>query len=311
MQRKEEIDFLELLKNPVRLFGLSYLYFLTIAGFVGTYYIWNMNDVSKNGIAPVILKDSTQFVQDIPMQRGALIAPVNVTEVGRHSKALIDKGANLYKANCSSCHGDNGMGDGLSAAALTIKPRNFHSAEGWKNGRKVSNMYKTLQDGIIVTGMQSFNYLPAEDRFAIIHFVRTFADNFPIDSLSELLDLERVYSLSKGTQLPPQIPIKLAMLKLQTECDDAAEYVDNVCESIATKKQEEQGAAIAKRLTNNSTKMITAALSTKEKSLESFIRTVSSDPVTIGFKSAVLRLNKDEWNALYSYLVKVSRERKS
>ena len=311
MRIKDEIDFKELLQNPVRLFGLTYIYFLVVAGFIGTYYIWNMNDVSKNGIAPVILRDSSQFVQDIPMQRGALIAPVNVTEVGRSSKALIDKGANLFKANCSSCHGANGMGDGLSAAAMTVKPRNFHSAEGWKNGRKVSNMYKTLQEGIVINGMQAFNYLPAEDRFAIIHFLRTFANDFPIDSLSELQDLEKVYNLSKGTQLPPQIPVKLAMQRLQLEADSDSKYVENVCASIATKKQEEQGAVLAKRLSANSNKVITATLFAKDVNLDEFIRTVSVDPVTIGFKSAVVRLSREEWSALYSYLSKISREKKS
>lgn len=310
MQLKEEIDFEEVLNNPVRLFGLSYFYFLTVAGFIGTYYIWHMNEVSRNGIAPVILKDSTQFVQDIPMQRGALIAPVNVTEVGRPSKALIDKGANLFKANCTSCHGENGMGDGLSASTLTVKPRNFHSAEGWKNGRKVSNMYKTIQEGIVQNGMQSFNYLPAEDRFAIIHFIRTFANDFPVDSLSELQDLEKAYNLSKGTQLPPQIPVKLAMQKLQNESKNDSKYIQDVCESIASKKQEEHGAALAKRLSRNSNKIVTVALSIKNKSLDEFIRIVSIDPITIGFKSEVVRLNRDEWSALYSYLSKVSREKK-
>ncbi|MCK9408876.1 MAG: cytochrome c [Bacteriovoracaceae bacterium] len=311
MQLKDEIDFQELLKNPVRLFGLTYVYFLVVAGFIGTYYIWSMNDVSKNTIAPVILRDSTQFVQDIPMQRGALIAPVNVTEVGRTSKVLVDKGANLFQANCSSCHGNNGMGDGLSAAAMTVKPRNFHSAEGWKNGRKVSNMYKTLQEGIVLNGMQAFNYLPAEDRFAIIHYVRTFATDFPVDSLSELQDLEKVYNLSKGTQLPPQIPVKLAMQNLQNEAASDAKYVENVCSSIATKKQEEQGAMLAKRFSANSNKMITASLATKDVSLDVFIRTVSTDPITIGFKSAVVRLSREEWSSLYAYLSKVSKEKKS
>lgn len=311
MQRKDEIDFLELLKNPVRLFGLSYFYFLTVAGFIGAYYIWNMNDVSKNGIAPVLLRDSAQFVQDIPMQRGAMIAPVNVTEVGRSSKALIDKGANLFKANCVSCHGDNGMGDGLSAASMTVKPRNFHSAQGWKNGRKVANMYKTLQEGIVQNGMQSFNYLPAEDRFALIHFVRTFSNDFPVDSLSDLQDLERVYNLSKGSQLPPQIPVKLAMVKLQKESAGDSIYVGKLAVSIASKKQDEQGAALVQQLMNNSTKLFTAALSMKEKNLDEFISAVSVDPVSVGFKPAVVRLSREEWSALYLYLSKVSKEKNS
>lgn len=308
MQRKDEIDFLELLKNPVRLFGLTYIYFFTVAGFVGVYYIWNMNDVSKNGIAPVILKDSSQFVQDIAMLRGALIAPVNVTEVGRPSKALIDKGANLFKTNCSSCHGENGMGDGLSAANMTVKPRNFHSSEGWKNGRKVSNMYKTLQEGIVQNGMQSFNYLPAEDRFALIHFVRTFAADFPVDSLSELQDLEKIYNLSKGSQLAPRIPVKLAMMKMQKESEQEMNFVSGMSSSMSEKKQDDRGAMLAQSVCLNSSKLFTAAMSVKDKSLDEFIRTVSVDPVTIGFKTSVIRLSRDEWSALYSYLSKVSKE---
>ncbi len=311
MQRKDEIDFLELLKNPVRLFGLSYFYFLTVAGFIGAYYIWNMNDVSKNGIAPVLLRDSAQFVQDIPMQRGAMFAPVIVAEVGRPSKALIDKGANLFKANCVSCHGDNGMGDGLSAASMTVKPRNFHSAQGWKNGRKVANMYKTLQEGIVQNGMQSFSYLPASDRFALIHYIRTFANDFPVDSLTDLQDLEKTYNLSKGSQLAPQIPVKLAMVKLQKESAADSIYVGKLAVSIASKNQGEQGAVLVRQLTNNSTKLFTAALSMKEKSLDEFIGTVSVDPVSVGFKPAVVRLSREEWNVLYLYLSKVSKEKKS
>lgn len=311
MQRKDEIDFLELLKNPVRLFGLSYFYFLTVAGFIGAYYIWNMNDVSKNGIAPVLLRDSAQFVQDIPMQRGAMFAPVIVAEVGRPSKALIDKGANLFKANCVSCHGDNGMGDGLSATSMTVKPRNFHSAQGWKNGRKVANMYKTLQEGIVQNGMQSFSYLPASDRFALIHYIRTFANDFPVDSLTDLQDLEKTYNLSKGSQFAPQIPVKLAMVKLQKESAADSIYVGKLAVSIGSKNQGEQGAVLVRQLTNNSTKLFTAALSMKEKSLDEFIGTVSVDPVSVGFKPAVVRLSREEWNVLYLYLSKVSKEKNS
>ncbi len=311
MSLKDETDFQEILRNPVRLFGLSFIYFLSVAGFLGAYYLWHMNDISKNAVAPVVLADSSQFVQDIPMQRGALIAPVNVTVVGRTSKVLVDKGANLYKANCASCHGDNGLGDGLSASTLPVKPRNFHSPEGWKNGRTVSNLYKTLHEGIVLNGMQSFNYLPAEDRFAIIHFIRTMAADYPVDSLTELLELEKTYNLSKGTQLPPQIPVKLAMEKLKKESAGINAYVEDVCETIADKKQEEQGMMLAKRLSSNSTKVVTAALTVGGKNLDEFIRTVSADPVTIGFKTAVLRLSREEWSALHSYLTKVAREKKS
>ncbi len=309
MQLKDEIDFKELLHNPIRLFGLTYIYFLTVAGFLGTYYLWNMNDVSKNGIVPFILKDSTQFVHDIPMQRGALIPPVNVVEVGKTSKALVDKGANLFKANCASCHGNNGMGDGPSGASMAVKPRNFHSVEGWKNGRKISNMYKTLQEGIVLNGMQSFNYLPAEDRFAIIHFVRTFAADYPMDSLSELMDLEKTYNLSKGSQLPPQIPVRLAMMKIEQESQGDSEFVMSVNKAITETKQDDRGGILAHRLCVNNSKIAAALYSLKDKNVDEFIRIVSIDPVTLGFKSEVTRLSREEWNALFSYLSQISKKK--
>ncbi len=308
MQVNDEIDFLELLKNPIRLFGFTYMYFLIVAGCIGTYYIWNMNDVSKNGIAPVIIKDSTQFVSDISMQRGALIPPVNVVEVGRTSKALVDKGANLFKANCISCHGDNGMGDGPSSATLTVKPRNFHSAEGWKNGRKVSNLYRTLQEGIVQNGMQSFNYLPAEDRFALIHYVRTFANDFPLDSLSELMDLEKNYNLSKGSQLPPRIPVRLAMMKIEQESQGDSVYVYGINKSITASNQEDLGGVLAHRLCVNNTKIAASLNLFNDKGVDEFIRIVSTDPVTLGFKAEVTRLSREEWSALYMYFSKISKK---
>lgn len=305
MQKKDEIDFIELLKNPVRLFGLSYVYFLLVGGVIGSYYIWSFSNITRNEISPIILADSAQFVQDVPMQRGALIAPVNVAEVGMSSKELIAKGANLFKANCVSCHGDNGMGDGVSAASMKVKPRNFHLADGWKNGRKISQMYKTLQEGILASGMPAFNYTPAADRFALIHYVRTFANDFPKDSLSELLDLEKTYNLSKGMQLPAQIPVKLAQQKIAQECAGEVKTVQQFCLSMADTKQEELGAKIAMDVSRDRNKIVTAALAVKGKSLDDFIKIVTSDPLTIGFKMKVLQLDNEEWSALYSYLSKV------
>jgi len=305
---KDEIDFKELLKEPIRLFGLTYIYFLLAGGLLGAYYIWNINDISRNTIAPVVLKDSSQFVLDIPMQRGTFIAPVNVVEVAKPTKELIAKGANLYKANCASCHGDNGMGDGLSAAALAVKPRNFHSPEGWKNGRKISNIYKTLQEGILLSGMPAFNYTPAEDRFAMIHYIRTFAPDFPVDSVSELLELEKTYNLSKGMQLPAQIPVKMALQKVVQESNAEEKMVDQFCESMDEAARNDVGAKIAMAVSRNEQKIATVALVAHGRNLDEFIKIVSSDPVTIGFKPDVVRLTSQEWSALYSYLSKVNRK---
>ena len=40
-----------------------------------------------------------------------------------------DFGKSVYEQHCQECHGATGQGDGPKAAALTIKPANFHSPE--------------------------------------------------------------------------------------------------------------------------------------------------------------------------------------
>ena len=311
MQLKDEIDFKDLLKNPIRLFGLSYFYFLLVGGFLGAYYIWNMNTISKNEVAHSVLSDSSQFAQDIPMQQRIMIPPVDVKIVGVASKELVAKGAGLFKTNCASCHGENGMGDGPSSIALKVKPRNFHSAEGWKNGRKVSQIYKSLQEGFLQSGMPAFNYLPAEDRFAMIHYIRTFAKDFPIDSTNELLDLEKTYSLSQGMQLPPQIPIAIAMKKISSENEAAVVTVNSNADEIENAKESESTVTLVKSLMHDEKKVLAVSLIAGNKSFDEFVKIVTADPLTIGFKAEVLRLKTDQWNALYSYFVKVSRSKKS
>ncbi len=39
-----------------------------------------------------------------------------------------------------------------------------------------SSIYKTLQEGIAGGAMIAYEFIPIEDRIAIIHYVRTFAD---------------------------------------------------------------------------------------------------------------------------------------
>lgn len=300
MHNNDEIDFQALLKQPVRLFGLSYIVFLLLGGLTGAYYLWNLNTISRNSTPPAVLPDSAQFVLEVPMQRGALIPPVDVAAVAKPTKELVAKGANLYKANCASCHGDNGMGDGLSAAAMTVKPRNFHSAEGWKNGRKISVIYKTLQEGILPSGMPAFNYTPAEDRFAMIHYIRTFAADFPVDSLSELMELEKVYNLSKGSQLPAQIPVAVAMEKVAAEHSAQSAAVAAAAKTIA--RGGEGAAKLAAEVTADPAKVAAVAMTLGGGSAETFARMVSADPATLGFKAKAARLTAEEWSALYSYL---------
>jgi mono/diheme cytochrome c family protein len=45
------------------------------------------------------------------------------------TEALVSSGAELYQANCASCHGETGMGDGPLADGLSVQPGDFTNLE--------------------------------------------------------------------------------------------------------------------------------------------------------------------------------------
>jgi len=306
---KAEFDFRDLLRKPEKLFGFSYLYFLIILVGIGLFYILNLNTVGNNSVAAVAVTDSSALEQDIPLQSPRVIPPVDVLKVGVSSPEYISKGRELFKANCASCHGDNGMGDGPSGMLTNPKPRNFHSPEGWTNGSKIVQIYKTLQEGIVKNGMASFSYLPPEDRFALIHFVRSLYGNYPVDTPDELKQLDATYALSKGLSVPGQIPVKRAIHILVSESDSDLNFILRRTE--AAKTSETQGAVILRRVAMDEQKVMTSIYYGKNSvsTLNDFIRYTSVDPIHLGFKPAVMQLSGDEWMTMYKYLDGLMKEK--
>ena len=87
------------------------------------------------------------------------------------SPELIAAGKAQFAAQCVACHGPAGEGNGPASAGLNPKPRNFTKADAWKNGRKPSNIYGTLTKGL--GNMPSFGSLPSDDRWSLVHYVRS------------------------------------------------------------------------------------------------------------------------------------------
>lgn len=97
---------------------------------------------------------------------------------------IVAHGKTLFQAQCVSCHGDQGLGNGPAAAGLNPKPRNFTQDAGWKNGRKPSLVYKTLTKGL--NAMPAFTSLPGEDRWALAHYVNSLGATAAADSADDL-----------------------------------------------------------------------------------------------------------------------------
>jgi mono/diheme cytochrome c family protein len=297
-----KIDLQTLKENPGRVFGLIYPYLFIVIFGIGYFYMGNISNMTRNKM-PVVATN-VQPTADLTVQSGKEIPPVDVKVIGISSQELVDKGKGLYTTVCSSCHGENGYGDGAAGAVLNPKPRNFHEADGWKNGRKVIQLYKTLQEGIPGTAMPGYDYMTAEERFAIIHYVRSFMQNAPMDTPAEFNELDMTYNLSLGEKSPGQITVSGAKKLILNENEITVKKVNEIFVSISQKGKENNFSQLFENVTNNKLKAITSLLRNNiwKNSEREFIKYVTDNLNDNGFKGTISLLSNEELKGLQSFL---------
>lgn len=296
---EDEINFKDLIKNPLRLFGWIYPLFFLLLIVLGVLYVKNLRQISYNQ-QPVLLQDSIRVWQDIEEKKGGILPAVDLTTLSNPSQDLIAAGKELYDANCQSCHGADGKGDGAAGVALNPKPRNFHETEGWTNGRTFTDLYKTLQVGIIQNGMAAYEYIAPQNRVAIIQYVRTFAD-YPAVTEEEIAQLDADYKLSEGTETPNQIPVMKAISLISSETNQQIINDLNVINYI-----DESGYKLFREYAVDKIKIANAFKFDEVNSFDNFVKILQSDPVTLGFKAEVLTLNNEQMKELFDFIYKIT-----
>jgi len=86
----------------------------------------------------------------------------------------IASGKKIYDAQCTSCHGETGKGDGKMAASITgEKPADLSDAT-WKHGSSDGEIYTLIRDGSKGTGMRGFaTKLKTDDLWNVVNYLRT------------------------------------------------------------------------------------------------------------------------------------------
>ena len=296
---EDEIKFRELYKSPLRLFGWVYPYFFLLLLIFGIYFGHNIIKISFNEV-PVGTQDTTNVKKEIVEKKGGVTPAVDLASLKNPTQAMINNGKKLYDANCQSCHGATGMGDGPAGGALNPKPRNYHDTGGWTNGRNFDEMYKTLQEGIPNTGMTAFEYIPPSDRVDIIFYIRTFAD-FPLITDDQISNLDAAYHLSEGTIAPSQIPVAKAEQKLVEENAVVASKIYFI-KSRLNSAVDSQGLKLLRLSTFNMEKVLKSFISMHGSTFDQYVLSVSNSPIMQGYKPSVLQLSKEQWEVLYDYL---------
>ena len=298
-----EINFLSILKNPLRLFGLVYIYFFTIALGIGIYYVHNLDNITFNRV-PGSALDTLNIEREIETKIGGIKPAMDPSLITNPTPELVEKGKDLYKTNCASCHGDNGLGDGLASAALDPKPRDFTNIDGWKNGPTIYGMYKTVNDGIAGTGMIAYEFISPEDRVAMIHYIRTLA-SYPEVTQKEIDEkLEPQYQLSAGVIDPNNIPINKSISIYSKEHLIEEKLVENLVAVIQNDRS--NSAELLKTNSIDLYKTVSKFISSEMKdSFEVFLDGISLDPYSIGLKNSMLLLDESELRSVYNYLNKI------
>lgn len=124
----------------------------------------------------------------------------------------METGKKLYAANCTSCHGDQGLGNGAAAGALQPAPRNFvgEPKGEWTNGTSPLAIFGTLANGIEGTSMASYANLSEDERWALTHYVRNWIPKAQQDASTDTQIVEVCRSLSAPPK-PDAIPVERAM----------------------------------------------------------------------------------------------------
>jgi cytochrome c oxidase cbb3-type subunit 2 len=107
----------------------------------------------------------------------------------------LTRGRQVYLTHCAVCHGERGDGQGPEAARLQSKPRDFTS--GLFKFRSTPSgalpldrdLYRTLSEGIRGTSMIAQTQLSADERWAVIQYLKGFSARFLRENPAEPVPL--------------------------------------------------------------------------------------------------------------------------
>jgi len=123
---------------------------------------------------------------------GLLLALVWLGGLGADSGGLptgaarsdLDRGREVYEANCGICHGVRGDGNGMAAHHFRTRPQNFRTGRfKFRSTPSGSlpldeDLFRTITQGIGRTGMIPQVHLDEEDRWAVVSYIKTFSPRF-------------------------------------------------------------------------------------------------------------------------------------
>lgn len=292
-------------ENPGTIFGILYPYILVIIVAIGIYYVANEGNIALNKNSAFV--PDTIIVSDLPVVQAKTVPPVDIFKMKEPTPELLAKGKELYTNTCATCHNETGAGGGPASVGMNPAPRNFTSPDGWINGRTISGIYTTLEEGIKGSAMISYNFLTPEDRISLAHYIRQqFMTNPPVDTDDDLAALNSLYNLSAGVKIPAQIPVSTAMNILTSENSDKIEKLNKAIKTLEADKSDYPAAIFSEVVSNEKLALSSLINSESWKSSDvSFMNYLNLNVNENGFNTRALELSSNDRIALFNYLSKI------
>ena len=103
-------------------------------------------------------------------------AVLSLSSVSAAEKGDAAKGKETFQTTCAACHGAEGKGDGVAAAALDPKPRNLSDA-AYVSTLSDEHLYKVISEGGAAVGLSPMmaawgGTLSEQDIWNVIAYLR-------------------------------------------------------------------------------------------------------------------------------------------
>lgn len=119
--------------------------------------------------AMIVAKGDAKDVAALARQLQTRIIELTHLEMAPTRWPSLDHGRNLYAANCTSCHGEKGYGDGAAGIGLDPKPANFMSEQ--ISELSPFQAFNTIRVGVPGTGMPPFSQMSDDEIWSLAFFV--------------------------------------------------------------------------------------------------------------------------------------------
>jgi mono/diheme cytochrome c family protein len=273
---------------------------LIIAALFASIVVSGLRNANKpetpTAIAPVVGEAGWLDPTEFPPQKGVVIPPVDPKTLIGATPELLSKGKTLFEANCASCHGSSGRGDGPAASTMKPRPRNLASSGGWINGYGLPGVFKTLSEGIRGTSMAPFDYLSKKDRMAMAHYVQSLSSFEKQENPQAIAALSNELG-SAGEKIPNKIPVGMAMGKLEGEFAGAPSLAVDA-------KDSSPGAQILRRMIVDPSRAAQTLAQTQfwRTSVRDLASAILLDLPGNGFSVSAATLSPSEWQLFHSEL---------